>query len=75
MEDECKVLVQSFQEKCVTKIATREAEIFGSTELEKGIAPHDLTVAQFSDMFSHPAHNPPELAYLYAACNDYDIYG
>ena len=37
MEDECKVLVQSFQEKCVTKIATREAEIFGSTELEKGI--------------------------------------
>ena len=45
MEDECKVLVPSFQEKCVTKIATREAAIFGSTELEEGIAPHDLTVA------------------------------
>ena len=37
MEDECKVLVQSFQEKCAMKIATREEAIFGSTELEKGI--------------------------------------
>lgn len=40
MEDECKILVQSFQEKCAAKIATREEEIFGSTELEKGVVPH-----------------------------------
>jgi len=40
MEDECKILVQSFQEKCATKIATRGEEIFGSAELEKGVVPH-----------------------------------
>ena len=36
MEEECKGLVQNFQENCATKIANGEQAIFGSAELEKG---------------------------------------
>ena len=40
MEEECKGLVQNFQENCAAKIANGEQAIFGSAELEKGNSHH-----------------------------------